>query len=279
MTGRVTARNRENLMHHITHTTSRTHGAGRILRSAAAASALALLLAACGGDSSNEDALERLIESETGEDIDLDLDGDGGFSLESDDGNFSINIDDEGNVQFESDEGSGVFDADGDGGGSLTFDDGDGESGSIDFDTGDDGSFTITGEDGEVLTGDIGDDDGDGSFSVTGEDGNVFESGPGFPDRWPDEVPRPEGLSDMTGTLIADAETFSATVAGTPDGDPNDYLERYVAALVAAGFDETSRFSNEGSTTYFHERDGIGVTSSFTDLGSSAQVVISTFTN
>ncbi|BAN04475.1 hypothetical protein [Ilumatobacter coccineus] len=257
---------------------------------AATTAIIALTATACGDSSSSQEAaLERLIENESGQEIDLDLDGDGGFSLQSEDGGFSINVDDDGNVVFDSDEGSGTFDIDGDTGGTLEFE---GDDGSGSVQVGEDGSFVVTDEDGEVVTGQA---DGDGGFTVTGEDGetmvtdidedsgsvvissddgSTFESGPGIPDQWPSDIPQPVGLSDATGTFMGDATSMNVVVAGTPEGDPIAYLDDYVAQLVAAGFSETATYTSDQAVTYTHERDGIMVASSYSDLGVTGQIVV-----
>ena len=56
--------------------------------SAIGVAGVVVLAAACGG-SSSEESLERLIEEETGEDVEIDFD-DGGISVESDEGSFSV---------------------------------------------------------------------------------------------------------------------------------------------------------------------------------------------
>lgn len=238
---------------------------------AATAAVLALTATACGGgESGQEAALERLIENESGQDIDLDIDGDGGFSVQSEDGEFSIDIDGEGNVVFDTGDGSGTFDADGDTGGTLEFDGEDG-SGSVDVDG--DGSFTVTDEDGDTIVSEI--DPDDGSVVVQSEDGSTFESGSEIPSQWPSDIPQPEGLTDVTGTFMGDASIMNIVTAGTPPGDPAAYLEAYVASLVAAGFTETSTFTSDGNISYTHEREGLLMSSGYTDLGNgSGQIVV-----
>lgn len=239
---------------------------------AATAAVVALTATACGDNDTagQEAALERLIEAESGQDIDLDLDGDGGFSVQSEDGEFSINVDEEGNVVFDSDEGSGTFDADGDGGGTLEFDSEDG-SGTVDIDG--DGGVIVTGEDGETIVSEI--DEESGSVVVQSDDGSTFESGSAIPSQWPADIPQPEGLTDVTGTYMGDATSSNIVTAGTPPGDPAAYLAAYVASLVAAGFTETSSFTTESNISYTHERDGILMSSGYTDLGATGQIVVS----
>lgn len=91
------------------------------------AAGVALSLTACGD--AGEAGIERLIESEGGGDVDVDLNGDGGISLQSDEGGMSI--DEDGNLV--------VTDADG----SVV-------TGNVDTETGD---FSIESEDGSFSGG------------------------------------------------------------------------------------------------------------------------------
>lgn len=89
------------------------------------AAGFALVLAACGD--STETGIEQLIESQGGGDVDLDLDGDGGFSVQTEEGGMSI--DEDGNFV--------ITDADG----SVVTGDVDAESGEFNVQT-EDGSFS-----------------------------------------------------------------------------------------------------------------------------------------
>jgi hypothetical protein len=73
---------------------------------AAGAAASALLLAGCGSASETiaEKATEQAIESQGGGDVDINTDGDGSVSIETEDGSFSS--DGEGNVNIETEDGS-----------------------------------------------------------------------------------------------------------------------------------------------------------------------------
>ncbi|MFN3258071.1 MAG: hypothetical protein ACE37B_20525 [Ilumatobacter sp.] len=229
---------------------------------------VALIGTACGGESTQEAALERLIESESGEDIDLDFDGDGGFSVQTEDGEFSMNIDEDGNVQFQSDEGSGEFSSDGDGGGELTFE---GEDGSASVDVDEDGSFVVTDEDGNVISGASSDD---GTFTVEGEDGSAsFSSGAGIPEEWPTDVPRPDGLSDITNTYFNEAGAISVVVNGIASADT---FAAYAAALQSAGFSEdTEPFESEtfSSASYARGEEVVTMTSTPTTGGVQISII------
>jgi hypothetical protein len=91
------------------------------------AAGFAIVLSACGGAS--ESGLEQLIESQGGGDVDLDLDGDGGFSVQTEEG--GMTIDEDGNFV--------ITDADG----SVVTGNADAES----------GEFTVESEDGSFSSG------------------------------------------------------------------------------------------------------------------------------
>lgn len=55
------------------------------------AAALAIGVAGCG--SSSENSIEKLIESQSGGDVDVDLNGDDGFSIQTEDGSMSMDAD------------------------------------------------------------------------------------------------------------------------------------------------------------------------------------------
>lgn len=61
---------------------------------AAAALILVVLMASCGGDDIAERVIESQLESESGEDVNVDLD-DGDISITTEDGEFSINVDED----------------------------------------------------------------------------------------------------------------------------------------------------------------------------------------
>ncbi len=84
----------------------------------------ALVFAACGDAAEN--GIEQLIESQGGGDVDLDLDGDGGFSVQTEEG--GMTIDEDGNFV--------ITDADG----SVVTGDVDTESGEVNIES-EDGSF------------------------------------------------------------------------------------------------------------------------------------------
>ena len=67
---------------------------------------LGLITAACSGEDIAERIVENRLEAESGQDVDIDLD-DGGVSVQTEDGEFSIRTDADGNVSVEGAGGSG----------------------------------------------------------------------------------------------------------------------------------------------------------------------------
>ena len=97
-----------------------------VVRAAAIVAGLAVVAAGCG-KSPSEAITEKLIESQTGGDVDVNLDN-GDFSIKTEDGSFSV--DEDGNFQVTDADGQ-VVTGQGDGDGNLTIE-------------GDDGSFSVT---------------------------------------------------------------------------------------------------------------------------------------
>ncbi|MEP1124564.1 MAG: hypothetical protein ABJH68_11815 [Ilumatobacter sp.] len=194
-------------------------------RFALAIAAVAILSTGCGRlvERASEEAVEQAIENDSGEEVDIDFD-DGGVRVESADGDITFNADENG-VQID-----GA--------------DADGNDISINAD---ENGFEAEGPDGEVVTGAA---DGDGGFTVEGPEGEaVFSTTQGIPDEWPDDVPRPEGLSDATGTYLSEGDVVNLAVTGTVSGDPTSTFDGYVDELLDAGFEEESTFTQGESTT------------------------------
>ncbi len=80
------------------------HSTPKRLGFAVAAAGLAVALTACGN--ATETGIEKLIESQGGGDVDLDLDAEGGFSVETEEGGMSI--DEDGNFVITDADGSVV---------------------------------------------------------------------------------------------------------------------------------------------------------------------------
>ena len=175
----------------------------------------ALGLSACGAVAEKiaEEGAERIIEGETGEDVEIDFNGDGGISVQTEEGSVRI---------------------------------------------GEDGSFEVVGEDGEVFTGQAGED----GFTVEGEDGSAvinidgdgenaditfsdedsdgsYRVGEGVPAEWPSEVPAPQALSDIQHSVSNFDGEFAITIHGSSAQTASDFASQYHAQLEASGYERT----------------------------------------
>lgn len=199
-----------------------------------------------------EFGLEQALESgsEGNLDIDLDLNGDGGFSVSgSEDGEaFSFNLDaEDGTIAFGGTDGSSgvvefgddgiVFDTS-EGSGTIGFDE---ENGQIDFDT-DQGSGQINFDEGGISVVDENGDEsfsldqsGDGSTTVTTAD-SVIESSPDPLAGWPEFVGFPSSRGEGSSfSRLSDANGDFWTGFFVHDvSDP--YLEELRSRLSSAGF-------------------------------------------
>jgi hypothetical protein len=204
----------------------------RILSSIATASLGIALLGACGGESLTERAasfgLEQAIDGDQDIDLDFDSDGSGGFSISTDEGDFSLNFDeDNGGIVFNTDEGDGVISFDEDG---VVFNTDEGD-GTATFD--DNGAFTIETEDGGL---------------------GVFNSGEA-PSSWPTQIGLPS-------TLVPGSQSYSvlelgdagAVTTGVFNHAPNEpFAATIIANLVSSGWNVT--ISNEQDGTLFAQLD------------------------
>lgn len=218
---------------------------------ALAVGVVAITTSGCGRlvERATEEAVEQAVENDTGGDVDVDF-SDGGVRIESDDGDVTFSADENG-VQIDGTDADGndfSVDADGDG-------------------------FEAEGAEGEVITGSA---DGDGGLTIEGSEGEaVFVTSEGIPDQWPDDVPRPDGLSEVTGTYFGDGDDVSIVVTGTVDSDFRTTFDRYTDALVDAGFDEESTFSQgDDTTTSSFIRGGQQITVSIQSIDGTSQMVI-----
>ena len=234
-----------------------------------AVGALAIVTTGCGRliEKATEEAVEKAIESDSGEDVEIDF-SDGELRVESDEGDITFTADENG-VQIDGTDADGndfTVDADENG---LEIESEDGASLDID----EDGTFVATDENGEVFTGEA---DDDGGFTVEGSDGDaVFATSEGIPDQWPSDVPEPEGLSDITGTYFSEGQDLSIVVTGTVSGDLRDVLDRYTDELKDAGFEEESTFTqgdDAASSTLVRGERRLAV--SIQSLGGTSEMVI-----
>ena len=168
--------------------------------------AAALVHAGCSGEDLAESVIERQIESESGEDVDIDFE-DGEISIQTEDGEIVMQSED-GEISIQTEDGEIVMQSDGD---QTVIQSDDGEI--VMQSDGDETTFQS--EDGEVVIG-----------SSTGE----------LPDDFPSEIPLPDGLAiEYTQSMSMD-EGQSFIVGGNVGGDIGDVMDEYVTSLEAAGF-------------------------------------------
>lgn len=245
----------------------------RTIRIIAATSVLVLLGSGCGRlveratERATEEVVERAIEADTGGDVDVDF-SDGEIRVESEEGDVTFNVDENG-VQIEGTDADGNdFSLDADEGGV----DIESDQGSVNID--DDGTFVATDENGEVVTGGA---DGDGGFVVENADGeSVFSTSEGIPDEWPSDIPRPQGLTNISGTYFAEGDESGILVTGTASDGLTESFEAYTSALASAGFEEESTFSqgDEAASATF-VRGEVRIAVSIQSVGDAAEMIIS----
>jgi flagellar basal body rod protein FlgG len=220
--------------------------------------AACVAFSACGAiaEKVTEEGAERIIEAESGENVDLDFNsGDGSFSVKTEDGSFSVNE----NGEFV------VTDADG-----SVF------SGSAS----DDGVVVVDDNGNPVLN--VSGDGDSGEISIQGENGeDVYRVVTDVPDEWPSDIPRPEALTVDAGSYAsADGETLMTLIGAPDNGDAVEYTENYSKALLAAGLTETGRFdsSANGTTnaqrTYESDRWVVNVSGYFDDSTNAISISV-----
>lgn len=183
-------------------------------RTSVALTALAFVTAGCGqiAERATEEAVERALESDTGEEVDIDV-SDGEISIESDEGNLTIN-------------------ADGDG---VEIDGTDAEGNDFTLTADEDGLEATSDERGSLEV------DTDANFTATDEHGaSVFDTGEGIPEDWPSDVPRPDGLDEVHGIHAVDDGQERFVVTGSADGSALEVFDDYAGRLADAGYEETS---------------------------------------
>jgi hypothetical protein len=162
---------------------------------AAILASTALLAGACGGG--GESGAEKLIEQQTGGNVEIDSDG-GGMSIETEDG-------------------------------SMTVDE--------------DGNFVVTDDQGKTVTGNADGEGGD--YTIQSEDGEYsLDSGGDIPDEWPDDVPEPSGIAELTAGVQSSGDATVVTLTGQAD---KDFVAEYGSQLEDAGFAQSAAYEDGAS--------------------------------
>lgn len=188
----------------------------RLTRPIALGAGIVLLASACSGAA--ESGIEKLIEQQGGGDVQLDLDSDGGFSIQTEEGGMSI--DEDGNFVITGEDGEVITgNADGDGNFNIESDEG-----------------TITGSE---ENGDINIESDEGSLTIS--------SGSDLPSEWPSDVPEPDNYTIETSSVIGTGDDLLIGLIGTPSQSGADFIESYGQELVTAGFEQASSYESEGS--------------------------------
>lgn len=210
-----------------------------------------LLLTACGAaieqtsKSVAETALEKAAKAETGEDVNIDLDGieKGEINISTSDGDIKINIDEA------SDSASAVITTED--GSTITAQTKDGEAVILDDKgnilaeakaEGESGSWVITDDDGTKVHISSEQDGEQIDWQADGMSGSVTQGG-ALPDGFPKHIKFAEGLEILTVQSMAEeGETLSYVLTMVGEGDPSAYTKAAVTELEKAGFtiDETS---------------------------------------
>lgn len=116
--------------------------------------------------------------------------------------------------------------------------------------------------------GDVDIETDDGSFSVN--------AGTGIPDEWPNEVPRPDGLDDVSSSVTAAGDDLVISLTGQAD---DDFVEDYAASLEASGFEQTATSQGAGSTIRTFEAGLYTVALTSSPVGDQNQATVSVYTS
>lgn len=209
----------------------------------AGAAIAAFSMSACGAVAEKiaEEGAERIIEHESGEDVEIDFNGDGGISVQTEDG--SVRIGEDGSFEVVGEDGE-VFTGQ----------------------AGEDGSFTVEGEDGSAVINVDGDN---ADISISGEDGEdgSYRVGEGVPAEWPSELPAPQGLADIQHSVSNFDGEVALTIHGSSAQTASDFASQYHAQLEASGYERTFLTDSEGFVSAIFEGSNWSVNTSSSDNG------------
>jgi hypothetical protein len=209
----------------------------------------ALGLSACGAIAEKvaEEGAERIIEHESGEDVEIDFNGDGGISVQTEDG--SVRIGEDGSFEVVGEDGE-VFTGQ----------------------AGEDG-FTVEGEDGSAVINIDGDGD-NADITFSGDDGDSsYRTGNGVPAEWPAEIPLPQGLADINHSVSNFDGEFTISVNGSSSRTASDYAGQYHAQLESSGYERSFLTDSEGFVSAIFEGSNWSINTTAADAGNGTSTL------
>lgn len=238
----------------------------RTRRAITAIAALGLVTfgAACSGEDLAESMIERQVESETGENFDIDLNGGNCVSMQTDEG--SITCDENGNMVIESPDGSAVVNMDDAGNIQMTGDNGE----EVNIATDADGNTVINSPEGSVVAN----IDADGTYEVTSEDGSYSATtGSELPAEFPSDIAIPAGFTITTSTVMGDASMKIVALTLTTTSSVQEAVAALSASLEAAGYTQNSSTDAGDSVFAAHSKGESEVVTTYSLDGDGATVV------
>lgn len=213
----------------------------RIGRVAATIAVLGLVAlgTVCSGEDLAENIAERQIEQETGEDVDIDLNGEC-VSIQTEEG--SMTCDENGNMVIQSPDGSAVVNVD-------------------------DGSLQVSGADGEDISINA---DADGNIQASSEDGTYTASASSeLPDEFPSDIAIPDGFTVESSAVMGDATMSLISLGLGTDASVEDAGAALAASLEAAGYERQSFVDQAGMLYVTYAKGEEMVTLTVADQASS----------
>lgn len=209
---------------------------------------LGLAAVGCSGEDAAESIIENAIESESGENVDIDLgdltDGDG-FSIDTGEG--SMSVDEDGNFVITDENGEVIT-------GDVNMD-----GSGIDISS-DDGSFSMESDD-------------EGNVTFETDEGTISGgTATEIPEEWPDGVPEPTGFEIESATQFSDGSMANVSIIGA-SGDGEAWVTQYGESLLAAGFTELSKIETAESLLVGYEMGPLNVNLQTVDNGDGTWLV------